>query len=86
METGKMPNTQLGFLPLPAPNPLFPLPPLAHDLNTPDSALKDDHLLGSHFDKQLIGIVPTQDAGDRLALCRSNGDLLPQELGDELMG
>ena len=66
--------------------PLFPSPILAHDLNAPDGAFENDDLLGSHFDEQLIGVVPPQDAGDGLALCRPDGDLLSHELRDELVG
>jgi hypothetical protein len=39
---------------------------LTQYLNAPDGTLEDDDLLGSHFDEQLIGVVPPQDAGDRL--------------------
>jgi len=37
---------------------------LVQDLNAPDSALEDDHLLGTHLDEQLVRIVPSQDAGE----------------------
>jgi len=58
----------------------------SQDLNAPDGTFEDDDLLGSNFDEQLIGVEPAQDAGDRLTLCRSDGDLLSQELRYELMG
>ena len=62
------------------------IPLLAQDLNAPDCAFEDDDLLGSNFDEQFIGVVPAKDAGDRLALCRPDGDILSHKFGDELVG